>query len=128
MPDIGNKEITGFDHFSVCFGDGKSGMHRRIKRIEGFIKAIWGGGIGAGVIGLDIDQTDMGIGCFGLSECVQGKTIEHTVISYEEFRHAVFVDVLLDGGKKVRVQVGGGIGVTEEEARFFTHIDHLDDC
>ena len=124
---MGNEEITGFNHFSVCFGDGESGMNGRIKRIEGFIKAIRSERICAGMIGLNVDEADMRVRCFGFFEGAKGKAVERAMISGKEFGYAVFGDMALDGGEEIGVEGGGSIGVTEEEARFFTHRDHLDD-
>ena len=121
MPDMGNEEITGFNHFSVCFGDGESGMNGRIKRIEGFIKAIRGEGICTGMIGLDMDDADMRMSCFGFFEGAQGEAVECAVVSSEEFGYAVFGDMALDGGEEIGVEGGGCIGMTEKEARFLTH-------
>ena len=125
MPDMGNEEITGFNHFSVCFGDGESGMNGRIKRIEGFIKVIRRERICAGMIGLNVDEADMRVRCFGFFEGAKGEAVERAVVSGEEFGYAVFGDMALDGGEEIGVEGGGGIGVTEEEARFLRHKMHF---
>ena len=103
MPDMGNEEITGINHFSVCFGDSESGMHRRIKGIEGFIEAARTGGVHAGVIGLDMDEADMGMKSLCLGECAKGEAVECAMVSDEEFGYTVFGDMMVDGSKKVGV-------------------------
>ncbi len=40
MPDMGNEEITGFNHSFIGFGNGKAGMNGRIERIKVFVKTI----------------------------------------------------------------------------------------
>jgi len=50
-----------------------------------------------------------------------------TVAAGEKFYHAVFGDVTLDGAEKGRIKIGGGVGVTEEEASLSRHKDHLND-
>lgn len=118
MPDIGNEEITGFNHLFIGFRDSESGMDGRIKGIKGFIEAIRLSRVHAGMIGLDMDEADMRIGSFGFSKCAQGEAVKCAVVAYEEFGYAVFGDMALNGGEKVWVYVGGGIGMTEEEAGF----------
>ena len=121
MPDMGNKKIAGFNHSFIGFGNGKSGMNRRIERVKVFVKAIWIDGIQTGMIGLDVDQADMGMNSFSLGECAQGKEVECTVVADEKFCHTVFGDVAIDGAEKGRIEIRGGIGVTEEEAGFKRH-------
>ena len=96
-------------------------MHGHIKRIEGFIKAIRRERICAGMIGLNVDEADMRVRCFGFFEGAKGEAVERAVVSGEEFGYAVFGDMALDGGEEIGVQGGGGIGVAEEEARFLSH-------
>jgi len=118
---MGNEEITGFNHSFVGLGDGESGMDRRIKRIEGFVKAVRRGGIRAGMIGLNVDEADMRVSRFGFFEGAKGEAVERAMISGKEFGYAVFGDMALDSGEVTGVQGGGGIGVTEEEARLLSH-------
>ena len=127
MPDMGNEKITGIDHYFVGLGNGKSGMNRNIEWIKAFVKAVRIDRIQAGMIGLDMDEADMRINGFGFGERAQGEAVECAVAADEELGDAVFGDAALDGREKDRIQVGGGVGVAEEEAGFLRHRDHLND-
>ena len=124
---MGNEKIAGFNHSFVGFGNGKSGMNRRIERVKVFVKTIWIDGIQTGMIGLNVDEADMGMNSFSLGERAQGKEVECAVIAHEKLRYTVFGDVTLDGAEKGRIKIGGGVGVTEEEASLSRHKDHLND-
>ena len=124
---MGNEKIAGFNHSFVGLGNGKSGMNGQIERVKVFVKAVRIDGIQTGMIGLDVDQADMGMGCLGFFERAQGEAIECTVMTGEEFGDAVFGDVALNNREEVWIYVGGGIGVTKKETGFLRHKDHLND-
>ena len=62
---------------------------------------------------------------FGFPKRAKGEAIKSAVMAKEEFGDAEICDVALDGRKEGWIEIRGGIGVTEEEAGFFTHRDHL---
>ena len=122
---MGNEKIAGFNHSFVGLGNGKSGMNRRIERVKVFVKTIWIDGIQTWMIGLDVDQADMGMNSFSLGERAQGKEVECAVAAHEKLRYTVFGDVAFDGAEKGSIEIRRGIGVTEEEAGLGRHRNTL---